>query len=507
MKKKILLGVIICIAVIGGYFVFSGKDADKAGVVGEEIIFCQGNDLTTMDNNVGIQERACALTNNMFDSLLTFDSEMKLVPCLAESYEWIDDKTLEMKVRSGVKFHDGSVMTPEDVAFTMDRINEKGSLFGNLYHGTEIIDGNTIRIKLNSPNPSFPNLLAVPYAGIVPKKVVDADPDNFGKNPVGTGPYKLKDFKEGDYYTLERFDECWNGPAKTKLLTMKIVPETSQRIMMLETGDVNVAYDVPPSSIQRIKHDKNLQLLTCGTMKVYMINFNCKSNGPLKNVKVRKAIAAAINKEEIVDKLLHGYGTVATSMIPPKAKEYENQPIADYSPDEAKKLLKEAGYADGCKLQLITDGNQTSTECAQIIQDQLSKIGIELELKVQDLNTTFSMLQSGQDFDMIMDFFNLVAGHADLVYKRVLYSDSKSNWCNYKNPDYDACYNSYTSAPEGPERDNLRKKANEYFINDVPVLPLWVEEKVIGAQANIKGIKLSPIGSHEYQNAEIVVTE
>ena len=94
MKKKILLGVIICIAVIGGYFVFSGKDADKAGVVGEEIIFCQGNDLTTMDNNVGIQERACALTNNMFDSLLTFDSEMKLVPCLAESYEWIDDKTL-----------------------------------------------------------------------------------------------------------------------------------------------------------------------------------------------------------------------------------------------------------------------------------------------------------------------------------------------------------------------------------------------------------------------------
>lgn len=507
MKKT---GIIAAVAVVIGviyFFTLSNGKSDDGGVaVGalkDEIVYCQGNDITTMDINQGIQERACALTNNMFDSLLAFDEEMKVVPSLATEYKWTGEKTLELKLRPDVKFHDGSTMTPEDVAFTMDRINEKGALFGDVYQGTEIVDGGTVRINLKSPNPAFVNLLAVPYAGIVPKKVVEANPDGFGKNPVGTGPYKLKEAKDGDYYTLERFDDCWSGKAKTKLLTLKIVPETAQRSILLETGDVDAAYEIAPSNIKRIQDDKNLKVLTCNTMKVIMLNMNCESKGPVGNVKVRKAIATAIDKNVIVDQLLHGYGRAANSIIPLEAKEYEEQPIGAYDPEQAKKLLAEAGYADGCKVRMITDGAQTNTEAAQVIQSQLAKVGIQVELIVQDPNTTTSMLKAHQDFDIIMDFFNLVAGHADMVYKRVLYSTSSSNWCYYNNPAYDKAYDEYTVTPEGAKRDELRKKVNDFFITDVPVIPLWGEKKVIGAQESMNGLKLSPIGSHEYQNATV----
>ena len=165
--------------------------------------------------------------------------------------------------------------------------------------------------------------------------------------------------------------------------------------------------------------------------------------------------------------------------------------------------MAEAGYPNGCKIRMITDGAQTNTEAAQVIQSQLAKVGIQAELIVQDPNTTTAMLKAHQDFDIIMDFFNLVAGHADLVYKRVLYSSSSSNWCYYNNPAYDKAYDEYTVTPEGAKRDELRKKVNSCFITDVPVIPLWGEKKVIGAQGSLEGLKLSPIGSHEYQNATV----
>lgn len=508
MKKR--TGIIVAVAVVIVFIIYlalsPGKKEEVSNAGGglkDEIIYCQGSDITTMDINQGIQERACALTNNMFDSLFAFDENMRVIPCLATEYKWLDDKTLELKIRSGVKFHDGSIMTPDDVAFSLDRINEKGALFGNTYERTEIIDDSTVKVHLKFPNPAFVNLLTVPYAGIVPKKVVESDPDGFGKHPVGTGPYKFKEAKEGDYYTIERFDDCWNGKAKTKFLTLKIVPETAQRAILLETGDVDAAYEIAPSNIKRIQDNKNLKVLTCNTMKVIMLNMNCESKGPVGNLKVRKAIAAAIDKNVIVDQLLYGYGRVANSMIPPEAKEYEEQPLSSYDPEQAKKLLAEAGYAKGCNIRLITDGAQTSTEAAQVIQSQLAKIGIQVNLTVQDPNTTNSMLKAHQDFDIIMDFFNLVAGHADLVYKRVLYSTSSSNWCYYNNPKYDEAYDAYTVTPDGPKRDELRKKVNNFFIIDVPVIPLWGEKKIIGAQKSLEGLKLSPIGSHEYQNATV----
>lgn len=509
MKKHLVLIIIAIVVIVGGIWYNSqAKDKEMSNVSGnadlkDTIVYCQGNDLTTMDIHTGMQERACALTNNMFDSLFTFDDNMNIVPELAESYKWLDDKTLEVKIRKGVKFHDGTTMTPDDVVFTMDHINEVGSLLAGNYDRTEIVDDQTVRIKLKAPSPSIVNLLSVTYAAVIPKKAYTADPKGFAKKPIGTGPYKLKEFKEGDYYTLERFDDYWKEPAKTKYLTMKVVPETAQRVILLETGDVDVAYEIPGSSVKRIKDNKDLQVITCASMKVITLSFNCASKGPIGNVKVRRAIQSAIDKKTIVDAILYGYGTVANSIIPTNAKEYMEQENYKFDLEAAKKLLAEAGYSKGFKLRLWTDASQTNTETAQVLQSQLAKIGIELSIVVQDPNTTFSLLKAGEDYDIILDFFNLVASHADHVYKRILYSTSNSNWSNYKNPEYDKLYTQYSTTPEGPERTALQKKVNDFFVRDVPVISLYNETKIIGAAASLKGFKTSPVGSHEYQFATV----
>ncbi|QTX32628.1 ABC transporter substrate-binding protein [Aminithiophilus ramosus] len=495
--KKYLLSFVTVVALFGV------TCAGAAAAYKDEIVYCQGNDLTTMDISIGIQERACALTNNMFDSLFTFDEDMNVICDLAESYRWLDDTSLEVKIKKGITFHNGAAMTPEDVAFSMDHINERGSLFAGNYVGTDIVDDATVVIRLKAPNPPLVNLLAVPYAAVLPKDVYTADPKAFAQKPVGTGPYKLKEFKEGDYYTLERFDDYRGTPAKTKLLTLRIVPEAAQRLILLETGEVDVAYEIPASSVSRIEGDRNLKIITSDSMKIVTLNLNSGSSGPLGNRLVRKAIQSAIDKQIIIDAFLYGYGKAVNSTIPESAKEYAVQEDYRYDPEAAKKLLAEAGYPDGFKMTIWTDSNQTNTEISQVLQNQLSKVGIDLSIVVQDPNTTFSRLKAGDDFDMILDFFNLVSAHADQVYKRLLYSTSSSNWSNYKNPEYDAAYDLYAGTPEGERRDERRAAVNDFFIKDVPIIALYNETKIIGAAKTLEGFRTSRIGSHEYHEATI----
>lgn len=515
MKKSVLIALAAVIVCGVGYLALtpdgggsSSEEAQPAQVqenakYKDTIVFCQGNDLVTMDIIVGIQERSIALTNNIFESLFGFDDDMNVVPVLAEEYEWLDDKSLKVKIRSGVKFHDGTELTANDVKYSMDSIDEAGSLFAGAYDKTDIVDDHTVVIRMKQTSPTLLNLLAVAYAGIVPEKARSADPKAFGQHPIGTGPYKLQEFQEGDYYKLERFDDYWRGPAKTKYLVMRIVPESSQRQILVETGDVDVAYEIHPNTVARVKDNPDMKILTSDSTKIISLHINVGSDGPLGNVLVRKAIMHAIDKQAIIDNLLAGYGEATVSMIPVGAKDYVVQEDYKYDIELAKNLMKEAGCENGFETVLWVDSNQTNTETAQFIQNQLAQIGIKVSIVVQDPNTTFSLIKAGADFGMILDFFNLTTGHGDLVFKRMLYSTSNSNWCNYKKADYDKAYDEYSSTPEGEKREELLKKVNSYFLNDVPLVSLYNEKKILLASSGLEGLKVSRIGWHNYYNATV----
>lgn len=499
--KKIICFIIATMML----FVFGCSSKDESETSGEmdykdELVFCQGNDLTTLDASIGVQERAVALTNHIFDPLFMTDSTYKPVPCLATGYEWEDDVTFKISLREDVKFHDGSNMDADDVIFTLDLLNERGATFEGNYAGCEKVDDYTVFLKLNDPNPALPYMLTVPQSCVLPKSY---DKDSFSLNPIGTGPYKMKDYKEGDYYTLEKFDDYWGEVAKTEKLTLKIIPEASQRTVLLETGDVDISYYVPLNDLKRIEDDSNLTILTHPSMKVNLMELNCISTGPVGNPLIRKAIEHAIDKKSIIDILLSGYGEAVSSIISPYCEEYRDYDINEYDPELAKELMAEAGYADGFEIEFFTNEDQTNTEIAQVMQSQLAQVGIDLKITIQDDNTTFTMVESGQDFDMILDFFQSTSCHASYIFNRMLSSKSFNNYSRYYDDEFDNILAEYSRTPEGDTREELLKKMYEKIQADVPAISLYLPYNIVVTGANVEGVIMSHIGAHEFQEATV----
>lgn len=480
----------------------STEDENEDSEYKDTIVFCQGNDITTLDGSIGLQERAVALTNHIFDPLFATDENFQLVPNLATSYEWEDDSTtLKIVLRQGVKFHDGSDMTADDVKFTLDLLQERGATFAGNYKDTEIVDDYTVLLHLNHPNPALVYTLTMPQTCILPSDAYD--PESFATNPIGTGPYKLYDFAEGDYYTLERFDDYWGEPAKTKYLTLRIVPEPSQRTILLETGEVDAAVGIPFNDIERLKSNSDLQILSSPSMKVVLMELDCSSTGPVGNPLIRRAIECAIDKQTIIDSLLSGYGELAKSIVSPYAVDYREQSINSYDPDLAKQLMTEAGYPDGFEVELFTNSDQINGEIAQVMQSQLSQVGITLNITVQDDNTTFSMVENGDPYDMILDFFQTTSCHADYVFNNMLTSTSFNNYSRYCSDEFDETYQEYASTAEGSEREALLDKLYELIQRDTPAISLYVENKIVVCSSKLEGIYVSPTGANEYQNATV----
>lgn len=517
MKKwlSLLLAAVMMLSVLCGCSSGSGAaTAAPAGPSGsaepteraikDEIVFAQGSDLTTMDPHKGMQERAYSLTNNIFDPLVTFDSDMKIQPCLATSWQWLEDNcVLEMKLRQGVKFQNGEDFTAEDVVFNADRLQELNHVFGDSYVKTEAVDDYTVRFYLSTPKPSLLNALTDPMCSMIPKDYFEADPDGFAAKPIGTGPYMLKEFSSGDYYTLERYDGYWGGPAKTKYLTLRIVPESGQRVMLLETGEVDVAYEIPYNSVSTIEGNDDLQLLQTPSMKIVMLYFNTQSSGPASNPLVRKAVESAIDKQAIVNAVCYGYGTPTYSICPSNVTDYVELPGNHYDVARAKELMTQAGYPDGCDLTIWSNSNQANTELCTILQSQLKEIGINLNIVVQDDNTTNTLRNAGEDFGIILHFFSCNIGHADYVLYWTLKSGNYSDFSRFNNPEYDKTYLTWEKTAEGADRQKLLEKLYSIEQENLPEIPMYNDVKLIGATKNLEGMQLSQIGAHEYQNAVV----
>ena len=486
-----------------------GSEASGERQIKDEIIFAQSSDLTTMDPNIGTQERAYSLTNHMYDTLLVFDSEMNMSNSLAKSYEWLDDVTLQLNLQEGVKFHNGDPLTAQDVIFTFQKRADRGSAFANYIDvaAMEAPDDYTVIVPFTSPHPSFIYQLTDPAFGIVPKDYFESvGEEGFAKDPIGSGPYKLKEYVTGDYYTLERFDDYWGEKAKTKYLTMKIVPEAGQRTIMLETGEIDVAYEIPYVDAAKIQENPDLQFLSTPSMKIVMYYVNTQSASPLKDKRVRQAIEYAIDKEAIVEAVCYGYGEAAYAIVPESVVEY--LPLDDphvYDLEKAKALMEEAGCADGFSMEIWTSSTQTNTEVCQVVQEQLAAINIDAEILVQDANTIDTRIDAGDDFGMSLHFYSCNSGHAEYTLSNILPTGMTRNDSRFSNAEYDAAYNEWLVTTDEEKRAELLKTMYEIQNDETPVIPLYNEEKILGATKNLEGFELSRIGAHQFENAVVYV--
>ncbi|MEA5059174.1 MAG: ABC transporter substrate-binding protein [Candidatus Pelethousia sp.] len=463
--------------------------------------------MTSMDPHVGKEIAAVVVTNNIFGTLLAKDEEGNVIPYIAESWEFVDDVTIDFKIRQGITFHDGSKCTAEDVAYSINRaINSAYVAYIIDYaNDAEVLDEYTVRLNLKAPFLGSLVNLTVPFTAIVPKAVVEADPEGFAEHPIGCGPYEFVEWSHGSYCKIKAYDNYFLGKAKTENITFRIIPEAAQRTIALENGEVDLVYDFAVNDIAIINDNPDLQLYQNESVTTWYLALN-NNDEILSNAKVRQAIAKAINSQEIIDSVLYGAGSPANSLIPPAVIGYpgEDMPYVAQDIDGAKALLAEAGYPDGLNLKLAVAEDVTRVAVCQVIQAQLAKANINVEIEVCD-PSTYTFRANDGEFQMMFFFWICAAGHGDYQMYSLCHSSQQGaagNRSFYSNPEADKLIMAARQTTDEAVATENYRKLEAILDVDMPTIELLYTKLNVGAGKNVVDFVMDRAG---YHNLESVV--
>ena len=283
MKRlfALALACLMLLSACGG-----GQSAEPGGGDGgpatykDTLTWAQAADVTSLDPHVGKESCAVTVNTQIFSTLMRVTGDGDPQPSLAESYQQLDDTSWEFTIRQGVKFHDGTEMTLEDVKYSLDRAVASSyvNYVVSFIESVEITGDNTIVIHTVEPYVPILNNLSIPFTAIVPKAYIEEHGDEyFAQHPIGTGPYKMVEWNPGESIKLEAFDEYFGGTPKTKNLVMKVVPEAAQRVIAMETGEADIAYSITANDVSKIEENPDLVAVTRPSRTCYNFYFNLKN--------------------------------------------------------------------------------------------------------------------------------------------------------------------------------------------------------------------------------------
>ncbi len=340
---------------------------------------------------------------NIFEGLTRFTSTGAIVPDLAESWDISEDGlTYTFHLHDGVKFHDGTTMDAEDVKFSLDRARGEGSqnaqkaLFAAISE-VNVIDPLTVEIKLSEPNGNLLFNLAWGDAVIVaPESIKDIK-----THPVGTGPFKFADWVQGDHIDIVRNPDYWGTPARLEKATFKFISDPTAAFAAVMAEDVDAFTGFPaPENLAQFQADPRFQVLVGSTEGETILSTNNKMP-PLDDVRVREAIAHAINRQEIIDGAMYGFGTpIGTHFAPHNPAYVDLTGLSQYDPELSKKLLAEAGYPDGFTTTLKLPPPSYARRGGEIIAAQLAAVGIKTEITNVEWAQWLEQVFRGKDYGL-----------------------------------------------------------------------------------------------------------
>ncbi|MGL5724839.1 glutathione ABC transporter substrate-binding protein [Cetobacterium sp.] len=492
MKKKILLLSALAIFLGNSLNALASKDT---------LIVAQGADAKVLDPHATNDQPSSRVAGQIYDSLVKQDINMNIIPGLAESWTQIDDTTTEFKLRKGVKFHNGEPLTADDVKFTLDRMKSSPQVSHIIkaIDSVEIVDDNTVRIKTDKPFGALLSHLSHTASSILNREAVEKGGASYGQNPVGTGPYKFVNWQAGDRITLQANPDYYLGKAPTEKVIFRSIVEGTNRTIGLETGEVDIAYDLEPVDKEMVKSLPTLDYVEEPSLSMAYIGFNVNKD-TLKDKKVRQAISYALNVQDIIDVAYQGSGAKANSPIGPKVFGYNpNAKSYDYNPEKAKELLKEAGYEKGLKLKLWTNDNPVRRDIAVIAQDQLKQVGIDVTIETLEWGAYLDGTARG-DHDLYILGWVSVTGDADYGLDPLFNSANRGGAGNrsfYSNPRVDELLVKGRSSVNPEERKAYYYEIQDIVQEDVPVLTLVYPTQNVGEQKTVKGFQMHPAGHHK----------
>ena len=455
----------------------------------------------------------------IFDTLVTRQRDGQYTGHLADSWQLSPDgKIITMTLRGGVKFHDGSPLNAAAVVFTFERfkaVGDKSPIAGNVKDiaKVEAVDDRTVRFTFAQPNASFWSTISMPYMGILSPSAVKAAGDDAANKPVGTGPFKLGEWKRGVSITLVRNpDYSWDptevenrGAVKLEQLVFKLIPDAGTQMSALQAGDVDVIFITEPSQMSSLAQDKNVHVEPVNLDSLVYLGYNC-AKAPFNDTKVRQALSYAVNKSEIVKTALSDLGIEAGTPLPPSLPGY-NKALSSfgqgYDQSKAKAMLADAGFAqgsdgswqrDGKKLtgRLLTSTRSPNEAIATVLQSQLKAIGVPVEIQQLDSSAVMKATTEGA-FDLLLwryDWNDPDALNIYLSTSRI----RQTNRVFYSNPTVDALFEKGLREVDPTKRGQVYEEAQKLILADAPWQPLYYPMEGMVSRNRVQGLKVGSLG-------------
>ena len=478
-----------------------------------------GADVTSIDPHYHNLTPNNNIAEHIFDTLVTKDPQSRLKPALATAWKAVDDLTWEFTLRKGVKFHDGSDFTAADVVFSLERtalVPNSPSPF-TLYTKqiTEkiVVDALTLRLKTATPYPLMPNDMSTIF--IVSAKAARgaATTDfNSGKATIGTGPFRFVRYAKGDRIELTRYDGYWGAKPAWEKVTFRVIASDPSRVAALRAGDVRAIENVPTADVATLSKNPELTIYRTVSHRVMYLHLDTDRDktpfvtdkagkpldkNPLKDLRVRKAISKAINRQAIVERVMDGAAVATGQLMPEGMFGYvPGMKPEPFDPDGAKKLLAEAGYPDGFGLTLHgpNDRYVNDDQICQALAQMLTRIGIVTRVETLPSSVYFSR-GSKLEFSFMLVGWASDTAEASSPLKSLLATfDPKkgmgaANRGRYSNPKMDALLEQALATVDDAKREKLLQQATELAIGDLGIIALHHQVNLWGTR---KGIVYTP---------------
>lgn len=486
----------------------------------QELRIAMGADVTSMDPHYVNLFPNNNIAEHVFEKLITLDPDSRLIPGLAESWKAVAPTTWEFKLRKGVKFHDGSDFTAEDVAFSIDRVGKipdspgPFTTYTKAIKEVQIVDPHTIRFVTAAPHPQLQNDINTIY--IVSKKTATGATTadfNSGKAMNGTGPFKFVAFKRGDRVELARNDAYWGQKPAWAKVTFRIIPSDPTRVAALLSGDVDAIENIPTADFAKLKANPSFQTSTKPSHRIIFYHvdqfrdpspfvFDKKTGrplekNPLKDLRVRQAISKAIDRNAIRDKLMEGLALPSSNLVP--APMFGHNPALKpdaYDPAGARKLLAAAGYPDGFAMTIHGPNNRyvNDDQIMQTVATMLTRAGIQTRVETMPMGTYLARARKLEfSFAMLGWGASTAEASSPLRAHLVTYMPEKGwgefAWGRYANERVNALLDKALATIDDKAREKMIQEAVAIAMTELGIIPIHHQ---INTWATRKGIAYTP---------------
>ena len=490
MKRSIYLAAYLMLV----FFLGSAIVLNTGSAAAKTLNFALAGNPDTLDPQKTSGTLTFQTIKSLYDTLAEPDINGKIVPALAEKWEVSDDALVwTFHLRKDVVFHNGDKLTSKDVKATLERVmnaataSPKAKEFSSIA-AIETPDDLTVILKLSQPYSPLLATLASGWASILPKSLIDAGHD-FGTKPVGTGPFVLQDWVRDSRIALKKNDHYWmDGLPKLETVTMHIIPERAVTIQGLLSGQVDVAYIIDKDDLPMLEASSDVKVEKSLTAMILVMSMNC-SNPVLQDVRVRQAINHAIDKQQVLDVAYGGGRPIGTFMDYDNAYYKDFTDLYPYDPAKAKALLAEAGVGPETTLELFLPQNyELHVKAGEMYQDMLSKVGLNVKIKLVDWSTWLSDVYRGAKYDLT------VIGHTGKLDPNGTLEGygTEGRYVRWVNPRAAELIDTAAKVAGFENRKKMYDEVLEIMAREVPFMYLGSSYRYTATRANVSDFRMTP---------------